>query len=130
MRVTSYDESQVTSCKVVSELGTVTVLVYNVSDTPKSLSRTVLDINPADYISSFNINALGALLCTQAVLPKMLASEGGAVSCPKGVAKKGTILYTSASAAFRATAKTAQLSGGKVGKFPHPGLSDIATRSL
>jgi len=111
---TKKEEVDATFAKVAAELGTVSVLVYNISDTPKALSRTVLEVDPADYVASFNINALGALLCTQAVLPAMLASEGAVLAGCKAIATKGTILYTSASAAFRATAKTAQLSGGKM----------------
>ena len=54
-------------------------------------------------------------LCTQAVLPGMLASPGSVVSPgSKGVAKRGTILYTSTTGAFRSMAKTARLSAGKM----------------
>ena len=66
--------------KVAVELGLVRVMVYNISDSPKTLQTTVLDINPDDYIDTFNRNALGALFATQAVLPKMLASQGQLVS--------------------------------------------------
>lgn len=115
MDATKKEDVDASFAKVVAELGTVTVLVYNISDSPKGLQRTVLEIDPAEYTRSFNVNALGALMCTQAVLPNMLASEG-VVLTPhsKGVAKKGTILYTSASAAFRSTAKTAQVAAGKM----------------
>jgi NAD(P)-dependent dehydrogenase (short-subunit alcohol dehydrogenase family) len=98
--------------KIVSDLGAVSVLVYNVSDSPKGLRTTVLEIAPEDFLASFNLNCLGALLCTQAVLPRMIAAEG-TVSNAKGVAKKGTILYTSATSAFRSTAKSAQVACGK-----------------
>ena len=64
--------------------------------------------DPADYTACFSTNALGALMCTQAVLPKMLESEGAVLDAhSKGVAKKGTLLYTSASAAVRSTATSA-----------------------
>ena len=66
--------------KVALELGIVRVMVYNISDSPKALQTTVLDIKPEEYMDCFNRNAVGALLATQAVLPKMLASEGQLVS--------------------------------------------------
>ena len=89
--------------------------MYNVSDSPSALNQAVLDIKPEDYVASFNISALGALLCTQAVLPSMLASEGWVVTpTSKGVVKRGTILYTSATAAFRSGAKSARAAAGKM----------------
>ena len=66
--------------KVAAELGLVRVMVYNISDSPKMLQTAVLDINPEEYVECFSRNAVGALLATQAVLPKMLASEGQLVS--------------------------------------------------
>jgi len=109
---TQKDEVDAAFEKVAAELGPVCVMIYNVSDTPKALRTTVLDIDPEDYTKSFKLNALGALLCTQAVLPRMLASEGSAMT--KGVAKKGTILYTSASSAFRSTNKSGAAAAGKM----------------
>ena len=45
----------------------------------------------------------------------MLESEGAVLDAhSKGVAKKGTLLYTSASAAFRSTATSAMLAAGKM----------------
>lgn len=85
--------------KAAAELGLVRVMVYNISDSPKMMQTAVLDINPAEYIDCFSRNAVGALLATQACLPQMLASEGQLVSeHSKGVATKGTLLYTSATA--------------------------------
>ena len=115
MDATVKTEVDAAFARVAAELGPVSVLVYNVSESPESMQQTVLDINPDDFTRSFNINALGALLCTQAVLPGMLASPGSVVSPgSKGVAKRGTILYTSTTGAFRSMAKTARLSAGKM----------------
>ena len=114
MDATKKAEVDATFEKIFAELGTVCALVYNVSDSPKGLRQAILDIDPEELTASFNVNALGALLCTQAVLPKMLASEGWvATPTSKGVAKKGTLLYTSATSAFRSTAKSARLAAGK-----------------
>ena len=114
MDATKKAEVDATFEKIFTELGTVCALVYNVSDSPKGLRQAILDIDPEELTASFNVNALGALLCTQAVLPKMLASEGWvATPTSKGVAKKGTLLYTSATSAFRSTAKSARLAAGK-----------------
>ena len=66
--------------EVALDLGIVRVMVYNISDSPKALQTTVLDIEPDDYVETFNRNAVGALMATQAVLPKMLESEGQLVS--------------------------------------------------
>ena len=116
MDATKKEDVDVTFEKVVADLGhSPTVLVYNISEDPISLQQTVLDIDPRDFVSSFNVNALGALLCTQAALPPMLASDGVVVSATsKGVRKKGTILYTSATSASRATAKSARYAAGKM----------------
>jgi NAD(P)-dependent dehydrogenase (short-subunit alcohol dehydrogenase family) len=113
MDATKKEDVDAAFAKVVAELGAVSVLVYNISDTPKALNQTVLEIKPEDYMDTFNVNALGALLCTQAVLPAMLASDGWPCGA-KGLIKKGTILYTSATAAFRSTAKAARLAAGKM----------------
>ena len=62
---------------------------------------------------SIENQGLGALLCTQAVLPGMLAAEGRIIG-GLGPAKKGTILYTSATSAFRSTAKSLRIAAGKM----------------
>lgn len=48
----------------------VDVLVYNASAPPSSGS--ILDLKPEDVQRSFAINAVGMLLCSQAVLPSMI----------------------------------------------------------
>ena len=60
--------------RVRKELGLVNVLVYNCGG--GGFGQTVLEINPAEFTKSFEISCVGALLCTQAVLPGMLEHEG------------------------------------------------------
>ena len=99
MDATKKEDVDAAFAKAAAELGLVRVMVYNISDSPKMMQTAVLDINPAEYIDCFSRNAVGALLATQACLPQMLASEGQLVSeHSKGVATKGTLLYTSATA--------------------------------
>lgn len=106
----SIDQSSVTSAFAAAKaaLGPVEVLIYNAGG--GGFGPTVLEIDPVAFVQSFNISCLGALLCSQAVLPDMLASEGSGTHAVK---KKGTILFSSATSAFRGTATTAQFACGK-----------------
>ena len=60
---------------VEQEFGSVTVLVYNAGG--GGFGIPVLQIDPEAFMQSFNMSCVGALLCTQAVLPGMIAREGG-----------------------------------------------------
>ncbi len=108
--------------KVKEELGPVTVMVYNCGGGGFGIEP--LSIDPAAFRHSFDVSCTGALLCSQAVLPDMLASEGGDASTAAtatGTAAKphdqfkktGTLLFSSATSAFRSTANTAQFACGK-----------------
>ncbi len=94
--------------QVRKDLGAVNVLVYNCGG--GGFGQTIMDINPKNFVKSFEVSCLGALLCTQAVLPGMLQSDGSDSGKAK---KKGTIIYSSATSAFRGGAKTAQFACGK-----------------
>ncbi|CAJ1367946.1 unnamed protein product [Effrenium voratum] len=94
--------------KAKAELGVVEVLVYNCGGGGFGIS--VLDIDPQTFRSSFDASCTGALLCAQAVLPSMLASEG---SGQFAVKKKGTLIFSSATSAFRGGNGTAQFACGK-----------------
>lgn len=94
--------------KASSELGMINVLVYNCGG--GGFGQTVLEIDPDAFVQSFQASCLGALLCSQAVLPAMLASEGAG---EHRVKKKGTILFSSATSAFRGGANTAMFACGK-----------------
>lgn len=68
------------------------VLVYNVSGSGP-MSKSILEIDPAQLEASFHTSVTGALLCSQAVLPSMIQR------------KEGCILITGATASFRGSAK-------------------------
>lgn len=67
------------------------MLVYNCGG--GGFGIPILDIDPDTFKSSFDASCVGALLCSQAVLPGMLASEG---SGGFAVNKKGTLIFSSA----------------------------------
>ncbi|KAJ1458663.1 hypothetical protein M885DRAFT_512405 [Pelagophyceae sp. CCMP2097] len=106
----STDKAAVVSTfeKVRAELGFVNVLVYNAGG--GGFGKLPMDIDSEDFKASFETSCVGALLCSQQVIPHMLASQGGG-GCR--VPKKGTIIYTSATSAFRGGASTAQFACGK-----------------
>ena len=72
--------------------------------------KGIMDIDPSEFVKSFEVSCLGALLCVQQLLPGMLASDGVGDGKFK---KRGTFLFTSATSAFRGSAKCAQFAAGK-----------------
>eukprot|EP00445_Apocalathium_hangoei_P016272 CAMPEP_0203892566 /NCGR_PEP_ID=MMETSP0359-20131031/35739_1 /ASSEMBLY_ACC=CAM_ASM_000338 /TAXON_ID=268821 /ORGANISM="Scrippsiella Hangoei, Strain SHTV-5" /LENGTH=252 /DNA_ID=CAMNT_0050814557 /DNA_START=28 /DNA_END=783 /DNA_ORIENTATION=- len=94
-----------------ADLGVTDVLVYNCGG--GGFGKTVLEIDPEEFKRSFDMSCTGALLCSQAVLPAMLAREGDMRSGVHVVKKKGTIIFSSATSAFRGGANTAQFACGK-----------------
>mmetsp|Transcript_2424 Transcript_2424/g.2712 ORF Transcript_2424/g.2712 Transcript_2424/m.2712 type:complete len:235 (-) Transcript_2424:16-720(-) len=87
------EESLISAFKeIVQKLGHPEVLVYNPSFFIKS---SILDIKRADMEKALNMGCLGPLCAAQQVLPKMV--EG----------KKGTIIFTGATASLRGGAKFA-----------------------
>ena len=86
--------------QVAEKLGVVDVLIYNVGvKTPAILMTDVMDIKLEDFNGAHDLFCAGALLCVQQVLPVFLAKEGEVNT------KKGTILFTGATAGFRGSAK-------------------------
>lgn len=63
---------------VREHLGEVDVLVYNAGGAARW--ATVDDLSPADFDASWRVNALGALLATQQVIPAMKKGVPGASS--------------------------------------------------
>jgi len=96
--------------KAATDLGVINVLVYNTGG--RGFGTGILDIDPEEFNRSFNLSCTGALLCSQAVLPGMIASEG---SGSHQVKKKGCLLFSSATSAFRGSAGCAQFAAGKFG---------------
>jgi len=99
------------------ELGSINVLVYNAGGGGFGIKP--LDINPQEFKKSFEVSCLGALLCSQAVLPDMLSSSGELTmrttddEYAMKYKKRGTILFSSATSAFRGSATTGQFACGK-----------------
>jgi NAD(P)-dependent dehydrogenase (short-subunit alcohol dehydrogenase family) len=100
------EKSQVSAAfqAVRGTLGNPSVLVYNAGGGGFGIEP--MDIDPEELVRSFRISCVGALMCSQEVIPGMLAAETGSK-------KKGTILFSSATSAFRGGAKSAQFACGK-----------------
>eukprot|EP00343_Euplotes_focardii_P012719 CAMPEP_0205833494 /NCGR_PEP_ID=MMETSP0206-20130828/49892_1 /ASSEMBLY_ACC=CAM_ASM_000279 /TAXON_ID=36767 /ORGANISM="Euplotes focardii, Strain TN1" /LENGTH=243 /DNA_ID=CAMNT_0053139955 /DNA_START=18 /DNA_END=749 /DNA_ORIENTATION=- len=81
------------------DVGDVDVLVFNAVARYKS--TPVLEIKADDALEDFQVNALGLLLCAQQVLPAMIGR------------RKGTILVTSATSAFRGSKNLASVTMSK-----------------
>jgi len=86
------DEKKVKStfAEVAEAMGDVNVLVYNASG-PKAAGG-IMGMEIDLVKQRFNVDCLGALLCARAVIPGMLKQT------------RGTLLFTSATAAFRGSA--------------------------
>jgi len=78
----------------------IDVLVYNAGDFKM---QSILKIKPIEFKSSWDINCYGAFLSVQHVLPSMLKR------------KKGTIIFTGATASIRGSAGFSRLAVGKFG---------------
>jgi len=63
--------------EIREKLGDPEVLIYNAG---AGLWGHVEEITPADFETSWRINALGALLCAQAVIPAMKRNGKGAIT--------------------------------------------------
>ncbi len=89
-----------TVATIKSQLGAVTVLVYNASGYGRG---PFLQLDPAVFRQSFEVSVLGAVHLAQAVIPDMLT------------AGRGFISFTGATAALRGRAEFAPLSIAKAG---------------
>lgn len=99
--VTNEEEIKGAFNKIFQKFGKkIDVLVYNAGDFKK---QSILKIKPDDFKNSWNINCFGAFLSSKLVLPSMLKS------------KKGTIIFTGATASIRGSAEFSLLAVGKFG---------------
>jgi NADP-dependent 3-hydroxy acid dehydrogenase YdfG len=107
-------ESQVIASfeKIRSELGPVSVLVYN-AGARRVNGRSILDTSSEEFENFTKINLFGAFWATKCVLPDMLAAE------------KGTIIFTGATGSLRGSAG---LSSFSPGKFGLRSLAQVVTR--
>jgi NAD(P)-dependent dehydrogenase (short-subunit alcohol dehydrogenase family) len=74
--VSSPDSVAAAFAAIRADLGEVDVLVYNAGS---GVFADVEHITPADFEASWRVNAYGALLCAQAVIPAMKAAGRGAI---------------------------------------------------
>lgn len=84
--------------KIDAELGAVDVLLLNAGS---GVFKSVEEITPAEFEAAWRVNAFGALLCSQAVIPAMKARGAG------------TILFTGATASRRGGKATAAFAPAK-----------------
>ena len=80
--------------------GNIDVLVYNAGNFKM---QSILKIKPDEFKTSWNINCFGAFLSSKLVLPSMLKR------------KKGTVIFTGATASIRGSAGFSRLAVGKFG---------------
>ena len=110
--VTSESAIATTFDRIRAQLGEVEVLVYNVGS---SVWGDVEAITPADFESTWRVNALGALLVAKQVIPAMKRSA------------KGSIILIGATASRRGVARTAAFAPAKAAQRS---LAESMARSL
>lgn len=110
--VASPDEVSRTFAAIRTNLGEVDVLVYNAG---AGVFADIERITPADFESAWRVNAYGALLCAQAVIPAMKA-EG-----------KGSIVFIGATASRRGGPSSAAFAPAKAAQRS---LAESMARSL
>lgn len=98
--------------RVRAELGEVDVLLYNAAMRPFG---RLLETKPSTFENTWRVNAFGAFLWSQAVVPGMLAK------------KKGVIVFTGATAGTRPFATSAAFGPAK---FALRGLAQVMARDL
>lgn len=95
-----------------NELGEVDVLLYNAAMRPFG---RLMETKPSTFETTWRVNAFGAFLCSQAVVPAML--ERG----------RGVILFTGATAGIKPFATSAAFGPAK---FAMRGLAQVMARDL
>ena len=96
--VTDADAVERTFTAIARELGEVEVLVYNAGS---GVWSTVEEVTPADFEASWRVNAMGALLASQQVIPAMKR------------AGRGSIVFVGATASRRGGPKSAAFAAAK-----------------
>lgn len=97
----------------IRQQGTPEVLLYNAAS-PFEL-KGILEIKPTDFVDHWRINCLGALLAAQEVLADMVKQ------------KRGTIIFTGATASLRGNTNVADFA---VGKFSLRALAQSMAREF
>ncbi|MBI3770411.1 MAG: SDR family NAD(P)-dependent oxidoreductase [Deltaproteobacteria bacterium] len=110
--VSKADEIRDAFTRIQRELGDVDVLLYNAAMRPFG---RLMDTKPSTFENTWRVNAFGAFLSAQAVVPAMLA---------KG---DGVILFTGATAGTKPFATSAAFGPAK---FAMRGLAQVMARDL
>src|SRR5271170_5096070 len=108
------DESAIESAfdTIRRELGDPEVLIYNAAMRPFG---RLMETKPSTFENTWRVNAFGAFLCAQAVVPAMLAR------------KSGVILFTGATAGVKPFPNSAAFGPAK---FALRGLAQVMARDL
>jgi len=110
--VGSTDEVSAAFAAIRADLGEVEVLVYNAG---AGVFGDVEAITPRDFEAAWRVNAYGALLCSQAVIPAMKA------------VKRGAIVFIGATASRRGGPRSAAFAPAKAAQRA---LAESMARSL
>jgi NAD(P)-dependent dehydrogenase (short-subunit alcohol dehydrogenase family) len=108
------DESAIAAVfeSIRRELGDPEVLIYNAAMRPFG---RLMETKPSTFENTWRVNAFGAFLCSQQVVPAMLK------------AGRGTIIFTGATAGVRPFATSAAFGPAK---FAMRGLAQVMARDL
>jgi NAD(P)-dependent dehydrogenase (short-subunit alcohol dehydrogenase family) len=98
--------------RIRRELGEVDTLLYNAAMRPFG---RLMETKPSTFENTWRVNAFGAFLCSQAVVPAMLARG------------QGVILFTGATAGVKPFASSAAFGPAK---FAMRGLAQVMARDL
>lgn len=110
--VSKADAIEAAFARIRQEVGDVDVLLYNAAMRPFG---RLMDTKPSTFEKTWRVNAFGAFLCSQAVVPAMLA---------KGT---GVIVFTGATAGTKPFASSAAFGPSK---FAMRGLAQVLARDL
>jgi NAD(P)-dependent dehydrogenase (short-subunit alcohol dehydrogenase family) len=103
---------EATFARIRGELGEVDTLLYNAAMRPFG---RLMETKPSTFENTWRVNAFGAFLCSQAVVPAMLARG------------QGVILFTGATAGVKPFATSAAFGPAK---FAMRGLAQVMARDL
>ncbi|HDZ2453956.1 TPA: SDR family NAD(P)-dependent oxidoreductase [Klebsiella pneumoniae] len=106
------DAVSATFTAIQNELGAVEVLLFNAGS---GVFADVESITPEQFESAWRVNAFGALLCAQQVIPAMKARQ------------KGNIIFVGATASRRGGANTAAFAPAKAAQYS---LAESMARKL
>ncbi len=101
-----------TLTSVASEMGPIEVLIYNVRGEPKW--KSPLDVTYDELRDVIDLEVVGALAAAKAVVPGMITRQ------------RGTVIFSSATAAFRGSPNAPQYS---IAKFALRGLAQSLGRA-